>query len=95
MFVGSVADNFTERIEQKIFHCEIEVDAEQVQQEESKYRQIPVITDFIDKGGNDFMAEQIQENYHRIKQEVKQIVADELERIRNTPELSSLLQSHK
>ena len=23
MFVGSVADNFSERIEQKIFHCEI------------------------------------------------------------------------
>ena len=28
MFVGAVADNFSERIEQKIFHCEIVVDAE-------------------------------------------------------------------
>ena len=26
MFVGAVADNFDERIEQKIFHCEIVVD---------------------------------------------------------------------
>lgn len=28
MFVGAVADNFDERIEQKIFHCEIVVDNE-------------------------------------------------------------------
>ncbi len=91
MFVGSVADNFTERIEQKIFHCEIVVDSEQVQQEESKYRQIPVITNFKDKDGNDFMAVKIQENYNRIKQEVRQIVADELERIRNDENLRHLL----
>ncbi len=91
MFVGSVADNFTERIEQKIFHCEIVVDSEQVQQEESKYRQIPIITDFTDKDGTDFMSEQIQENYTQIKQEVRQIVADELERIRNDENLRHLL----
>ena len=30
MFVGAVADNFNERIEQKIFHCEIVVDVEKV-----------------------------------------------------------------
>ncbi len=34
MFVGSVSDNFNERIEQKIFHCEIVVDAEKVKREE-------------------------------------------------------------
>ena len=34
MFVGAVADNFNERIEQKIFHCEIVVDAEKVKREE-------------------------------------------------------------
>ncbi len=28
MFVGAVADNFDERNEQKIFHCEIVVDNE-------------------------------------------------------------------
>jgi len=92
MFVGAVADNFTERIEQKIFHCEIVVDSEQVKQEESKYLPIPIITNFTDKDGNDFMSEQIQGNYNRIKQEVRQIVADELERIRNSPDLQHLLQ---
>ena len=92
MFVGSVADNFSERIEQKIFHCEIVVDSENVRQEEKAYRPIPVITDFRDENGNDRMKEMIQENYNRIKAEVKQIVADELQRIQNDPALQHLLQ---
>ena len=92
MFVGSVADNFSERIEQKIFHCEIVVDSEKVRREEKAYRPIPVITDFRDKNGNDRMKEMIQENYNRIKAEVKQIVADELQRIQNDPALAHLLQ---
>ena len=41
MFVGAVADNFSERIEQKIFHCEIVVDAEKVKREEQAYKPIP------------------------------------------------------
>ena len=92
MFVGAVADNFGERIEQKIFHCEIVVDSEKVRQEESRYQKIPVITDFTDEDGNDRMKETVQENYNRIKADVKQIVADELERIKNDPALAHLLQ---
>ena len=41
----------------------------------------PVITDFTDEDGKDCMKETVQANYRRIKEEVKQIVADELERI--------------
>ena len=92
MFVGAVADNFTERIEQKIFHCEIVVDGEKVRQEERAYRKIPVITDFTDDTGTDRMKETIQENYNRIKADVRQIVAEELERIKNDPALARLLQ---
>ena len=92
MFVGSVSDNFTERIEQKIFHAEIVVDADKVKREEAAYKKIPVITDFTDENSNDRMKEQIQENYNRIKAEVKQIVSDELQRIADDPELSHLLQ---
>ena len=72
MFVGAVADNFNERIEQKIFHCEIVVDAEKVKREEQAYKPIPVITDFTDADGNDRMKEMIQENYNRIRAEVRQ-----------------------
>ena len=92
MFVGSVSDNFNERIEQKIFHCEIVVDAEKVKREESAYKKIPVITDFTDEDGNDHMKETVQANYRRIKEEVKQIVQDELERIAGDDNLKHLLQ---
>ncbi len=92
MFVGAVSDNFDERIEQKIFHAEIIIDSEKVRREEKAYKPIPIITDFTDAEGNDRMREKIQENYNRIKAEVKQIVKDELERIKNDPELTHLVQ---
>ena len=92
MFVGSVSDNFNERIEQKIFHAEIVVDNAKVAAETKAYRPIPVITDFTDENGNDYMQEKVQENYNRIKEEVKRIVADELERIAGDENLSHLLQ---
>ena len=92
MFVGSVSDNFDERIEQKIFHAEIVIDNAKVSTETKRYKPIPIITDFTDAEGNDRMREKIQENYNRIKAEVKQIVKDELERIKNNPELAHLVQ---
>jgi DNA-binding transcriptional regulator YbjK len=92
MFVGAVADNFDERIEQKIFHSEIVVDSAKVDAETQSYKKIPVISSFIDENGNDRMKEMIQENYNRIKAESKQIVSEELERIKNDPALVHLLQ---
>ncbi|WP_418916139.1 conjugal transfer protein MobC [Alistipes putredinis] len=91
MFVGAVADNFDERIDQKIFHAEIVVDSAKVKAETAEYRKIPLITDFTDEDGNDRMKEVVQENYERIKAEASQIVAEELERIKNDPVLSKLL----
>lgn len=91
MFVGAVADNFDERIEQKIFHAEIVVDNERVKRETAKYQQIPVITNFVDENGVDRMKEMIKENYDRIKEETRRIVDDELERIKNDPILCKLL----
>ncbi len=67
MFVGAVADNFDERIEQKIFHAEIVVDNRRVAAETKAYRPIPVITDFTDEAGVDRMKEKIRENYERIR----------------------------
>ena len=92
MFVGSVSDNFDERIDQKIFHAEIVVDNEKVAAETKAYKPIPVITDFTDENGKDCMRDMIHENYYRIKEEVKQIVKDELARIANDENLSHLLQ---
>ena len=92
MFVGSVSDNFTERIEQKIFHAEIVVDTDKVKREESHYQPIPIINDFKDADGNDCMKQAIQDNYNRIKEDVKQIVKDELGRIANNENLKHLIQ---
>ena len=91
MFVGSVSDNFTERIEQKIFHAEIVVDTDKVKREESHYQPIPIINDFKDADGNDCMKQAIQDNYNRIKEDVKQIVKDELGRIANDENLKHLI----
>ncbi|WP_299999160.1 conjugal transfer protein MobC, partial [uncultured Alistipes sp.] len=66
MFVGAVADNFDERINQKIFHAEIVVDSAKVKAETAKYQKIPLITDFTDEDGTDRMKEVVQENYERI-----------------------------
>ncbi len=95
MFVGAVSDNFDERIEQKIFHCEIVVDNEKVKRETASYKKLPQIIDFRDGDGNDRMQEEIQANYNRIKQEVKQIVEDEIERIKNDPQLLYLLKNEE
>ena len=54
---------------------------------------IPQIIDFTDKDGNDTMQQQIEQNYYRIKNEVKQIVADEIERIKADPELAHLIKT--
>ena len=91
MFVGAVADNFDERINQKIFHAEIVVDSAKVKAETAKYQKIPLITDFTDEDGIDRMKEVVQENYERIKAETSQIVTEELERIKNDPVLCKLL----
>lgn len=95
MFVGAVSDNFDERIEQKIFHCEIVVDNDKVKRETANYKKLPQIIDFRDEDGNDCMQEEIQANYNRVKQEVQQIVTDEMERIKNDPELQHLIKTEE
>ena len=92
MFVGSVSDNFTERIEQKIFHAEIVVDTDKAKREESHFQPIPIVNDFKDTDGNDCMKQAIQDNYNRIKEDVKLIVKDELERIAADENLKHLIQ---
>lgn len=91
MFVGAVSDNFDERIEQKIFHAEIVVDVAKVSAETKAYEPIPIIADFIKEDGSDNLAETIEANYKRVKQEVLSLVAREIERIKNDPSLAHLI----
>ena len=90
-FVGSVSDNFGEKIDQKIFHAEIVVDHAKVSAEEKAYKRIPVINDFKDESGNDIMLQQIQRNYDQIKADAQVIINEEMERIKSDPELCERL----
>ena len=90
-FVGSVSDNFGEKIDQKIFHAEIVVDHAKVSAEEKAYKRIPVINDFKDESGNDIILQQIQRNYDQIKADAQAIINEEMERIKSDPELCERL----
>ena len=92
MFVGSVSDNFDERIEQKIFHAEIVVDNEKVAAETKVYQKIPEILSFVNEHGEDKMKQEIESNYRQIKSDILHIVESDMERIKNDPNLQHLVQ---
>ena len=95
MFVGAVADNFDEKIEQKIFHAQIVVDNERVKRETAAYVPIPEISSFMGADGQDHMKEIIQANYERIRADVERIVKTEMKRIEDDPELRKLIPKPK
>ncbi|AKK71343.1 conjugal transfer protein TraG [Chryseobacterium gallinarum] len=90
-FVGAVADNIDEKIEQKIFHSQIVVDIAKVEHESKNYKPIPQIRSFLSASGEDTMDKDINENYRHIKLEVSTIISTELRRIENDPELAHLI----
>lgn len=59
--------------------------------ETKAYKKIPVINEFKDADSNDIMQQQIDRNYSRIKADVMQIIEDEMERIKNDPDLQHLI----
>jgi len=91
MFVGAVSDNFDERIEQKIFHAEIVVDSVKVSAEMKAYQPIPIIAEFTNEDGSDNLKESIEANYKCVKQDILTLVASEIERIKNDPNLKGLI----
>jgi type IV secretory pathway TraG/TraD family ATPase VirD4 len=97
-FVGNVVEdlrmvdergNAIEGMVQNIFHAKIIVDHNKVKADEKRYQKLPIITDFT-RDGRDCMNEIIQGNFQKVKADVKQIIADELERIENDPDLRYL-----
>lgn len=82
-FVGAVADDPTNKIELKTFHCEILNDHDAIKAEEDAYVPIPKVRDITPA--------EVEENYNRIKEEVAMIIETEMERIYDTPELAHLL----
>ena len=82
MFVGAVTDDFGQEIKQKIFHCKIKVDVEAVKAEEKLYNDIPVITEFVDEHGAKVdKIEAINNNYYKIKADIREIIDRESMRL--------------
>ena len=55
------------------------------------YQPIPIIAEFTNEDGSDNLRETIEANYKRVKQEVLNLVASEIKRIKTTPSLSYLI----
>lgn len=82
-FVGMVADNPDEIIKLKTFHCGIQNDHAAIKAEENNYKPLPKIRNITNQ--------EVQNNYIRIKNEVTEIIEQEIERIRKNPDLAHLL----
>lgn len=78
-FVGAVADDPTQKIKLKAFHCEIVNDHDALKREEDAYEELPVIRN-IDQ--NTIMA-----NYYQIKKEVRLIIETEMSKINDSSQL--------
>jgi uncharacterized membrane protein YgdD (TMEM256/DUF423 family) len=73
-FVGLVADNPDEKIKLKMFHAEIINDVGKLNEEVSRYKDIPVVSNVTQ--------EQVLDNYYQVKMEVKRLIGEEVERLR-------------
>jgi hypothetical protein len=71
-FVGMVSDDPDQKIALKVFHSEILNNHEAIRKEEQAYDEIPLVRKVT--------SEEIQENYFRIKQEIKMVIEEKLNR---------------
>ena len=67
------------------------MDSAKVSAEMKAYQPIPIIAEFTNEDGSDNLSETIEANYKRVKQEVLTLVASEIERIKNDPNLKRLI----
>ena len=67
------------------------MDSAKVSAEMKAYQPIPIIAEFTNEDGSDNLSETIEANYKRVKQEVLTLVASEIERIKNDPNLKGLI----
>jgi type IV secretory pathway TraG/TraD family ATPase VirD4 len=82
-FVGMVADNPDQIINLKAFHCKIINDHDALKAESKLFHTIPEVRKV------DYAA--IQRNYQQIKQEVRDIIECEMEKILNDPAKESMV----
>ena len=62
-----------------------------VSAEMKAYQPIPIIAEFTNEDGSDNLKETIEANYKCVKQDILTLVASEIERIKNDPNLKQLI----
>ncbi len=73
-FVGMVADDPLEKIKLKMFHSEIINDHEKLNEEVSRYKEIPVVSNVTQQ--------QVLDNYYQVKMDIKKLIGEEVERLK-------------
>ena len=73
-FVGMVADDPHEKIKLKMFNAEIINDADKLNDEVNRYKDIPVVSNVTQK--------QVMDNYYQVKMEVKKLIGEEVGRLK-------------
>lgn len=81
-FVGMVADDPTQKIKLKTFHCEIINDHIRLSNEAEAYSPLPSL--------NPVNIQMITNNFKEIKLQITELIESEIERIMNTPGLENL-----
>lgn len=82
-FVGMVTDDPTCKIDLKAFHCEILNDHKALKKEEESFKEIEPVRK-LDQA-------MVQRNYLQVKQDVRDIIDSEMERLLNDPGLEYLV----
>ncbi len=82
-FVGMVADDPTNKIDLKTFHCSIKNDHAALQLEQENYKPLPIVRQ-VDNS-------MIQRNYLQVKQDIEDLVMNEIDRMMNDPALASTI----
>lgn len=73
-FVGMVADDPLEKIKLKMFHSEIINDHEKLNEEVSRYKEIPVVSNVTQQ--------QVLDNYYQVKMDIKRLIGEEVGRLK-------------
>lgn len=86
-FVGTVADTPQQPIKRKPFYCRIVNNPAAIKKEEESYKSIDVIRNIDDQT--------IDENFYKIKQEIRMLISQQLEKINADPDLRRLAEKKK
>lgn len=73
-FVGMVADDPLEKIKLKMFHSEIINDHEKLNEEVSRYKEIPVVSNVTQQ--------QVLDNYYQVKMDIKRLIGEEVGKLK-------------